>query len=95
MANKDTVLKKKGGANLGLMDLNQALKEIFRHLLEYKSFVLLEIVYNDTLRQFSNIYEKNLLVQVWDKRAKIWREFNFYCHFLKFGSFSFPVNCIG
>ena len=68
MANKDTVLKKKGGANLGLMDLNQALKEIFRHLLEYKSFVLLEIVYNDTCIQF---------------------EFNFYCHFLKFGSLVF------
>ena len=37
----------------------------------------------------SNIYKKNLLVQIWGKRAKFGPEINFYCHFLKFGSLVF------
>ena len=52
VTNKARFLKKKGGANLGLMDLNQVLRGIFLHLLEFESFVFLEIAYNDTLRQF-------------------------------------------
>ena len=55
--------KKFGSPKLGSMGLNQAQNEVFRHLLEFGSYVFLEIAYNDSLRQCQTssrgkIYEK-------------------------------------
>ena len=44
--------KKFNGLNLGSMGLNQAKNEVSRHLLEFRSYVFLEIAYNDSLRQY-------------------------------------------
>ena len=52
MTDKATFLKKIfGDPNLGSMGLIQAQNEVFRHLLEFESYVFLEIIYNDSLGQ--------------------------------------------
>ena len=40
-----------GGPNSSAMGLNQAQNKVFRHFLEFGSYVFLEIAYNDSLRQ--------------------------------------------
>ena len=52
MTDKERFSRKEiGSPNLGSMGLNQAQNEVFRHLLEFGSYVFLEIAYNDSLRQ--------------------------------------------
>ena len=43
--------KKIGGPNLGPTGLNLAQNEVFRHFIEFRSYVFLEIEYNYSLRQ--------------------------------------------
>ena len=44
--------KKFGSLNLGPMDLNQAQNEVFRHFLEFGSYLFLEVAFNDSLQQY-------------------------------------------
>ena len=41
--------QKIGGSNLGPMGLSQAQNEVFRHFLQFRSHVFVEIEYNDNL----------------------------------------------
>ena len=83
MTDKARFLKKIfGSPNLGSMGLIQAQNEVFRHLLEFGSYVFLEIVYNDSLGQCLTssrvkIHEKKFEVQIWAKRTKIGLEIRF------------------
>ena len=64
------------------MGLNQAQNEVFPHLLEFGSYVFLEIAYNDSLLQCltssgSKIRKKSFETQIWAKWAKSGRKFVF------------------
>ena len=54
MTDEARFLKKKkkiDSSNLGTTGLNQDHNEVFCHLVEFGSYVFLEIAYNDNLRQ--------------------------------------------
>ena len=81
MTDEDKFKKRIGSQNLGPTGLNQAQNEVFRHYSEFKSYIFLEIAYNDSLRQCLTPNKKNF----GPKRAKIGPEIRFFCHSLKFG----------
>ena len=69
------------------MGLNQAQNEVFHHLLEFGSYVFLEIAHNDSLRQCQKssrgkIYEKKFGPYIWEKWVKIGPEIRFFAVFL-------------
>ena len=97
MIDESRFLKKNGGPNLGPMDLNHAQNEIFRHFLEFGSYVFLEIAYNDSLRQCLTSSRGKTRVfgaQIWAKRAKLGPKISFFLPFSQVWFISFPSNCI-
>ena len=64
--------------------LNQAQNDVFFcHFLEFKSYVFLEIEYDDSLQQCltsnkSKIHEKKIGAQIWARKAKIGPKYSFF-----------------
>ena len=78
--------KKFGGPNLSPTGLNQAQNEVFCHFIEFGSYVFLEIVYSDSLRQYltsstDKTHEKTLGTQIWVKKVQIRPEIRFFAIF--------------
>ena len=100
MTDKARFLKKIfGGQNLGSMGLIQSQNEVFRHFLEFGSYVFLEIVYNDSLGQCLTssrvkIHEKNLRSKFRPNGPKLDPKLDFST-FSQVYFISFSLNCIG